>query len=131
MGSYSQEFPKFSAICRFLDESGYAAIWISDEQSLRREMYASMAVAALNTERIKLIAGPTNPFTRHPAVTASAISTIDEISGGRAVLLISIGFSNVENIGLRPAKLADLEEYIQTLRALWRDHETTYQGSGE
>ena len=128
MGTRSQEYSNFGELCRFLDDSGFSFAWMGDEQSLRREIFVGMTVVALNSERLRLNVGPTNPFTRHPATTASAISTLDELSGGRAALTVSRGFSNVVNVGLRPATLAQVEEYITTLKALWRDHETTYQG---
>ena len=55
-----------------------------------RDLYPQLAVVATATRRIAL--GPTcsNPATRHPFVTAQAIATVDEISGGRARLGIGI-----------------------------------------
>jgi 5,10-methylenetetrahydromethanopterin reductase len=128
MGRYSGDYARGIEHCRFLDEAGFDAIWIGDEQSLRREVYVTMTVAALGTRRIQLNVGPTNPITRHPAVTASAIATLDEVSGGRAALTISTGFSNVANLGLTPAKLSTLKEYVTAVRSLWRNHEAIYRG---
>ena len=128
MGTPSLEYSNFGKVCRFLDDSGFSVAWMGDEQSLRREIYVGMTVVALNSERLQLNVGPINPFTRHPAVTASAVSTLDELSEGRAALTVSRGFSNVVNVGLKPATLAQVEEYIATLKALWKDHETTFQG---
>jgi alkanesulfonate monooxygenase SsuD/methylene tetrahydromethanopterin reductase-like flavin-dependent oxidoreductase (luciferase family) len=56
--------------------------------------------------------------TRHAAVTANAILTIHELSGGRAVLGIATGDSAVRRIGARPVRLADLEQAISELRPL-------------
>ena len=113
---------------RYLDAAGFAALWIPDTQSLMPEMTVCMTVAALHTERIQINGGVTNPLTRHPAVQASALSSIDQLSGGRAAISISTGDSAVANLGLRPAKTATLEQYIAALKALWRDKEATYQG---
>ena len=128
IGAVSQEYAVFGDLCRFLDDSGVAAVWIGDEQSMRREIYVGMTVVALNSQHLTLNVGPTNPLTRHLAVTASGMSTLDEVSGGRAALTMSVGFTNVANVGLKPARLVELKEYILAIKALWRDHEIEYQG---
>jgi 5,10-methylenetetrahydromethanopterin reductase len=60
----------------------------------------------------------TNPVTRHPSVTASAIITVDQLSEGRAVLGISIGDSAVHQAGLRPARLDELQRAVGNIRSL-------------
>jgi 5,10-methylenetetrahydromethanopterin reductase len=45
------------------------------------------------------------------------------------VLGIATGDSGVYNLGRRPASLAQLEEYVTTLRSLWRTGEAMYEGS--
>ena len=128
LGSEKQKFAGAGAMVREIERDGFSTIWVSDEQSLRREMYVCATVAALNTSTIGINVGPTNPFTRHPAVTAAAVSTLDEVSNGRMQLTVSRGFSNVENVGLRPALMAQTREYIRATRALWRDKITTWEG---
>lgn len=113
---------------RYLDRSGFSQLWISDSQSLMHEMTVSMTVAALETERIIINGGVSNPLTRHPAMLASSLSSIDELSGGRAALSISTGDSAVFNLGMRPAKLDTLEAFIGTMQRLWSDHETEHEG---
>lgn len=119
---------EFTAWAKLADELGYEILGIGDSQSLYRELYVGCALAALNTKRIKLGPRVTNPLTRHPAVTASAIASINELSGGRALLGLGTGDSAVLNLGLRPAKMAQLEEYIVAIKALFKKGETTYQG---
>ncbi|MDE0331407.1 MAG: LLM class flavin-dependent oxidoreductase, partial [Nitrospinae bacterium] len=76
------------------------------------------------------IFGPcvTNPLTRHPAVAASAIGTINELSGGRAFWGIATGDSAVLNLGLRPAKLAEMREYILAVRGMLEEGSAEYRG---
>lgn len=112
---------------RYMDDAGFGGLWIPDSQSLMREMTVSMTVAALHTERIRINGGVTNPLTRHPAVLAAGLASIDEVSGGRAGISISTGDSAVFNLGLRPAKMETLEHFITTMQELYRDGETTYQ----
>jgi len=61
-------------------------------------------------------------------VTAGAIATVDELSGGRAVLGIGRGFSAVSNIGERPATTRELAEYVRALRTIMRGETATYRG---
>ncbi len=101
------------------EAAGFDRIRVGDSQSVYREVYCTLTIAALNTKRVKLGPGVTNPLTRHPAVTASAIATVDDVSGGRAYLGIGTGDSAVHNLSMRAAKLDTLREYVLALRAIW------------
>ncbi|MDH3704201.1 MAG: LLM class flavin-dependent oxidoreductase, partial [Alphaproteobacteria bacterium] len=73
------------------EEMGFDWIGVADSQSLYREVFATLGMIAHATK--KPLIGPTvtNGLTRHPAVMASAIATVNEISGGRAILGIGTG----------------------------------------
>jgi len=70
----------------------------------------------------------TNAITRHPAVAASGIATVDEIAPGRAFFGIGSGDSAILNLAERPSTLADLRAYVETVRALHTKGETTWRG---
>ena len=72
------------------EELGLDALWYADEK-FYRETYTGLAACALATTRITLGTGVTEPYTRHPALTALAIASLDELSGGRAVLGFGAG----------------------------------------
>ncbi len=114
--------------CRLAEEAGFDVIWVPDSQSLYREMYVSCAVCAANTSRALLGPNVTNPLTRHPAAAASAIATVDELSGGRALFGIATGDSAVLNLGLRPGRVDDLREYVLALRGMLEEGVGHYQG---
>ena len=76
---------RFAEVARLAEGAGYDHLWLADERFFR-EVYASLTVAALNTSRITVGTCVTDPYSRHPALTAMAIATLDEISGGRAML---------------------------------------------
>jgi 5,10-methylenetetrahydromethanopterin reductase len=101
---------------------------LADSQSLFRELYVSMAVAAHATSRIRLAPGVSNLVTRHVAVTASAMATVDELSGGRAVLALGTGDSAVYNLGERAVRLADMEEAVGSLRRLFAGERVEHRG---
>lgn len=111
------------------ERHGMDLLGVGDSQAGYRELYVSLAVAAAHTQRIKLGPMVTNPVTRHPAVTASAIASIDRLSGGRATLGIGTGGSAVWTIGQPPARIADLTDYVQALRDLMREGSATYGGN--
>ena len=113
---------------RLAEEMGFDYVGIADSQSLARELYVTLGVVAASTSRVML--GPTvsNPLTRHPAVAASAIASINELSGGRAFLGLGSGDSAVLNLGLRPARLAELHHYIQTVREMLAGETSEYRG---
>ena len=94
------------------EASGFDGIAFTDSQSLTGDVFAGLALAANATRRIGLATGVTNPVTRHPAATASAIATVHAISNGRAVLGIGRGDSALFQIGLEPAPLATFESFL-------------------
>jgi 5,10-methylenetetrahydromethanopterin reductase len=108
----------FGDLCHETEGTGFDLLGVADSQSVFRELYVALTVAALNTSRIRLGPLVTNPLTRHLVVTASAISSIDELSGGRAVLGIGSGDSAIYTIGAPPATVAGLEDSIATLGQL-------------
>ena len=85
------------------EADGFDGWFVVDSQNLAGDCYVALAQAAAATERIRLGTGVTNPYTRHPAVTASAIASVHAESGGRAVLGIGRGDSALAHLGLAPA----------------------------
>lgn len=108
----------WGALCREAEDSGFDLLGVADSQSVFREMYVALTLAALNTSRVRLGPLVTNPLTRHLVVTASAVSSVDELSGGRAILGLGSGDSAIYTIGAPPATLAGLEDAVVTLGRL-------------
>lgn len=82
------------------EEAGLDEVWIADE-GVGREPTTVLASAASRTERIRLGVGITSPLLRHPGVIAATLATLDELSGGRAVLGLGVGgHHSLEPFGL-------------------------------
>lgn len=119
-------------IDRFVDnatlasEHGFDFVGVPDSQLLIPELYANLGAVAREVEGIDLGPTVTNPITRHPAVTASAISTVNASLDGQAVLGVGSGDSAVYTLGETAAPLDELETFIETCKALCRGEETTY-----
>lgn len=116
------------ADARLAEEVGFSLVGVADSQSVFRELYATMALCAQATRRIRIGPAVTNPVTRHPAVAASGISTIDEIAPGRTFFGIGSGDSAILNLAERPATLADLRAYVDAVRALHTRGEVAWRG---
>jgi 5,10-methylenetetrahydromethanopterin reductase len=113
---------------RTAEELGYGFVWSSDDR-LQRDVFSVLAAIGLGTERIQLGPGVTNPYSRHPALIASAIATLDELTHGRAVLGLGAGGTNHAMLGVeRVAPAAALRETVGLIRALLRGEEVTLEG---
>jgi 5,10-methylenetetrahydromethanopterin reductase len=114
---------KMIQLAKIAEELGFDHIWVGDSHLIWREAYVNMAAVAVNTSRVKIGTGVTNPVTRHPSVVASAYATLEEYSPGRIIVGIGLGDSSVETMGMKPAKLARFEETIQHMRDLFAGKE--------
>lgn len=114
---------------RSVDASGFWGLGVGDSQSIYPDAYVRLAVAALETRSPRLAVWVTNPLTRHPAVTANAIASIDDLSRGRAILGIGTGDSSVANLGLKSARLDELEDYVRVVDELQTKGESRWRGA--
>jgi 5,10-methylenetetrahydromethanopterin reductase len=92
-------------------------------------MSVNLGLLAASTSHIRFGVVVTNPVTRHPAVMASTFASVHLLSGERSWMGIGTGNNAVRNLGLRAARLAELEEFIHCFRQLIAVGRATYQGS--
>jgi 5,10-methylenetetrahydromethanopterin reductase len=112
------------------EDDGWDGITYVDSQNLSGDCYIAMALAAHATSKLKLGTGVTNPFTRHPAATASAIATVQAESQGRAYLGIGRGDSALAHLGLAPAPVKDFEDYLIRLQGYLRGEDVPFPEGG-
>ncbi len=67
-----------STSTRRAEGAGFSYGWLFDSHVLWREPYALLTLMAQATEHMRLGTCVTNPATREPAVTASALAALDE-----------------------------------------------------
>ncbi len=107
---------------------GYQWFWYTDVR-FARDCYLGLAAVAARTQRLQLGTGVTDPYSRHPALTACAIATLDEMSGGRAVLGIGTGGAGFRELGLqRNLPVAAMREMVELVRGLLHGEAVTLQG---
>lgn len=113
---------------RLSEALGYRFFWYTDVR-FARECYLGLAAVAGATHHITLGPGVTDPYSRHPAITAATIATLDEISGGRALLGLGTGGSGFRELGIgKPLPVAALRETVDVVRGLLRGEEITQAG---
>lgn len=111
------------------EQEGWTGVLLPDSQNLAAELIVEMALCAAQTERILIAPGVTNSVTRHPAVLASAMATLQAESGGRTVLEIGRGDSALAHLGFAPMKLGPFQRYLSALRAYLHGEETDFDPS--
>jgi 5,10-methylenetetrahydromethanopterin reductase len=114
-----------------VERAGYDGLTFVDSQNLSGDCYVALAYAAQATTRLKLGTGVTNPFTRHPAVTACAIASIHAESGGRAMLGIGRGDSALAHLGYAPASVSAFTRYLRQVQGYLRGEEVPFPSEGD
>jgi probable F420-dependent oxidoreductase len=138
-------------IARAVEERGLDGLWVPDHthvptsrrtpmplhgelpERYRRnlEPLTCLAMAAAVTSRIRLGTGVLLAAQRDPIVTAKALATIDDQSGGRLALGVGYGWSVEEmaDHGVDPGtRRARTREHVLAMRRLWEDDVASYAG---
>src|SRR3954451_21776770 len=116
------------ALTRQAEAAGFSSGWLFDSHVLWRDPYPLLTLMAQATTHLRLGTCVTNPATREPTVTASALAALDEISGGRMDLGIGRGDSARRVLGKKPTTLARLEESVKIIKDLAEGRPTNYDG---
>jgi probable F420-dependent oxidoreductase len=92
---------------------------------------ATMAYLAGTTERIRLGTTVLIAPYRHPLLTARMVANIDQLSGGRTIVGVGIGWAREEYraLGVDFRRRGDItDEYVRALIALWGDERASFEG---
>ncbi len=120
---------KIAAYAILAENRGFSNLWITDHFG-NRNVYVTLAAAAMYTNKITLGTGVTNPWMVNPVITAQAIASLDELAPGRVVFGIGAGDkTTLEAIGVEMGKpLAAVKETIEIFRKLIGGENVAYQG---
>jgi 5,10-methylenetetrahydromethanopterin reductase len=120
---------RLSELSRVIEANGFDQLWYSNHK-LYRDVWIGMALAAQATERIEIASFVAEPYSQHPAQIAAAVATIDELSGGRAILGLGAGGANFKELGaVRARPAVALRETVEIARALLRGERIVYHGA--
>ncbi len=123
------KFYEIEFYAKLAEDNGFDYVWVTDHYN-NRNAFVILSILAKTTRKAKIGTGVTNPFHINPAVIASAIATINEISGGRAVLGIGAGDKfTLEKIGIERKKpLTCVKEAVHIIRKLVKGESVEFKG---
>jgi F420-dependent oxidoreductase-like protein len=137
-------FDRIAEVAAGAESAGFDSIWVPDHVHQNRigggpggpmlEAYTLLAGLATRTERV-LLGSLVSPVTfREPALLAKTITTLDVISGGRAVLGIGAAWDTEEHeaYGINFPDIAEredrLEESVLICREMFSSSPTSFDG---
>ena len=128
---------ELAGVARAADDAGFEYLAVMDHffqipaigptENDMLEAYTTLGYLAAHTERAKLLTVITGVLYRQPGVLAKAVTTLDVLSGGRAVLGIGAGWNEEESRGLgfpfppTAERFQMLEETLQYVLRMWSD----------
>ena len=102
--------PELARVARVADEAGFEAIAVMDHffqiggvgppENEMLEAYTTLGFLAAHTTRAQLVTVMTGVVYRHPGILIKQVSTLDVLSGGRAMLGIGAAWNEDESRGL-------------------------------
>jgi F420-dependent oxidoreductase-like protein len=126
------------------EEAGFDSVWVMDHfyqlppmggpAAPMLDSYTLLGALAARTQSVRLGAMVTGVTYRNPAHLAKIVTTLDVISGGRAILGLGAAWYDIEHDGLGfdfpPAgeRLDRLEEALQICRAMFREEAPSFDG---
>jgi F420-dependent oxidoreductase-like protein len=143
-GGAAELGPTLARIASTADGAGFSYIALMDHFFQLRsigdadremlEAYTALGFLAAHTERAKLLTLVTGAIYRQPGVLAKIVTTLDVLSGGRAVLGIGAGWNEEESRGLGipfPSvreRFEHLEDSLEVCLRMWSDDESGHDG---
>ncbi len=100
------------------DRFGYDMAGIADTPGNAMDPWVAATLVAEHTARARVALRVTNLVTRHPAVSASAVGSLELLAPGRTVLGIGAGHSGTRNLGMERAAMGQLEQGLPFVRTL-------------
>jgi 5,10-methylenetetrahydromethanopterin reductase len=107
-------------LVKWIEDLGFDNLWITDSSMHAGDCYVYATLALQATSRLTVGTAVTNPLTRHPAITANAFRSLEQLAPGRVACGIGVGDRPLFELGLPMAKLQTLRDTIEVLRRLWR-----------
>ncbi|MFF3566368.1 LLM class F420-dependent oxidoreductase [Nocardia jiangxiensis] len=137
-------FPSVIEQARAAEAAGFDAAFVMDHfyqlpnlgapEEPMLEAYTALGALATATERIQLSTLVTGNTYRNPAMLAKTVSTLDVVSGGRAVLGIGAGWFEFEHIGYGyefgtfTERFERLEEALAIIAPMLHGQHPTFEG---
>jgi len=113
------------------DELGFYGVYAADE-TWWKDLWLLFAAASAETSRIRMGPSVSGVVLREPTLIAQAAATLDELSGGRAEVVLSSGnFGLLAQYGIdwkETKPLSRVKEGVEVIRTFLDDGAITYDG---
>jgi F420-dependent oxidoreductase-like protein len=135
---------ELARVARTADDAGFDMIAVMDHffqismvgppEHEMLEAYTTLGYLAAHTSRARLLTVMTGVIYRHPGILVKQVSTLDVLSGGRAMLGIGAGWNEDESRGLgipfpsTSERFERLEEALQITKQMFDGDETAFEG---
>jgi F420-dependent oxidoreductase-like protein len=136
--------PRLGEIARRAEEAGVDRVSVMDHvwqigplgppEHEMLEAYTALGFLAAVTSRVKLLTVVTAVVYREPGLLAKAVTTLDVLSGGRAMLGIGAAWNEEESRGLglffppMAERFERLEEALRICQQMWSDDDGPFEG---
>jgi 5,10-methylenetetrahydromethanopterin reductase len=111
------------------EELGYGRAWIYDTPQQSPDVWMTLALAAVRTERIGIGPGVLVPSLRHPMVNAAATAALVAMAPGRVSVSFGTGFSGRRAMGYRAIPWSFMEAYIRAYKGLLQGEVVEWEGA--
>ncbi|MGK5115343.1 LLM class flavin-dependent oxidoreductase [Geodermatophilus sp. CPCC 205506] len=111
------------------EELGYQRAWVYDVPLSYADTGITLGLAAARTSRIRLGISVMTPHLRHITMNAALIAHLATVAPGRIDAGIGAGFTSAAYLGKKPAKWAELEQYVENFRTLLAGGEVEVDGT--
>ncbi len=116
------------AMAEAADTLGYDMVGIADTPGIAMDPWVATTLLAESTRRARVAVCVTNFVTRHPAVAAASIASIDLLAPGRAVLGVGVGHSGTSNLGAASLPAGELAEGVAFVKELLHGRPASHRG---
>jgi 5,10-methylenetetrahydromethanopterin reductase len=111
-----------ASLAALAEQLGFSHVWVLDER-FWRDFGVCLTAAVQATERVFVGSAVTDPYIRHPALTAQLFATLDELSGGRMICGMGAGIAGFHALGIRRERpVVAIREAVSLMRELWAGH---------
>lgn len=122
--------PQLASFIARCEEAGFDGVGVHDHHHMGRDVYVTLAAAALQTTRVALYPVTSNTVTRDPLVLASLANSLCELAPGRVLMSLAPGFLSVEKAGGKQAPLEQVMRTVTLVRSLLGGNEVEVNGTG-
>lgn len=119
---------KLIDIARHLENLSFNSFWYPDEKFFR-DSYIGLTLVCTHTKSMRCGICVTDPYSRHPIMTASSIASLAEVAPGRVWLGMGAGGRGFNAMGISREKPAiAIREAITIIRKLLAGEFVEYKG---